>query len=55
MMRFLDTEAFRERLVISLPNTLMFSKLFLKRDLKLVLFMWQLLGMAIMARKQLRR
>ena len=36
MMRLLDTEVFRERLVIPLPNTLMSSKLFLKRDLKLV-------------------
>lgn len=51
MMKFLDTEVFRERSVISLPNTLMFSKLFLKRDLKLMLFVWQLLGRAIVARK----
>ena len=54
-MKFLDTEVFRERSVISLPNTLMLSKLFLKRDLKLVLFVWQLLGRAIIARKQLQR
>lgn len=55
MMKFLDTEVFRERSVISLPNTLMFSKLFLRRDLKLVLFVCQLLGRVVMARKQLQR
>ena len=54
MMRLLDTEVFRERLVILLPNTLMSSKLFLKRDLKLVLFVWQLLGTAIIARQHCR-
>lgn len=55
MMKFLDMEVFRERSVISLPNTLMFSKLFLRRDLKLVLFVWQLLHRVIIARKQLQR